>query len=76
MLPAPDKRIVTSLFLATALSISSVKVVAMVIMEIKRGKHNLVILGAKVRPGERVFFGHSIDVLLERTSCSLLVVSS
>jgi nucleotide-binding universal stress UspA family protein len=49
---------------------------AAILRQIKRGKHNLVILGAKVRPGERVFFGHSIDVLLERTSCSLLVVSS
>ncbi|HYJ92423.1 MAG TPA: cation:proton antiporter, partial [Pyrinomonadaceae bacterium] len=34
MLPDPSKRIVTALFLATALSISSVKIVAMVIMEV------------------------------------------
>nr|MDQ3818710.1 cation:proton antiporter [Acidobacteriota bacterium] len=34
MLPDPSQRLVTSLFLATALSISSVKIVAMVIMEV------------------------------------------
>ncbi|MFL6374838.1 MAG: cation:proton antiporter [Pyrinomonadaceae bacterium] len=34
MIPDPTKRFVTSLFLATALSISSVKIVAMVIMEV------------------------------------------
>jgi Kef-type K+ transport system membrane component KefB/nucleotide-binding universal stress UspA family protein len=49
---------------------------AAILRQIRRGKHNLVVLGAKVRPGESVFFGHSIDVLLKRTSCSLMVVSS
>jgi Kef-type K+ transport system membrane component KefB/nucleotide-binding universal stress UspA family protein len=34
MLPNPGQRLATSLFLATALSISSVKIVAMVIMEV------------------------------------------
>jgi Kef-type K+ transport system membrane component KefB len=34
MIPDPQKRLVTSLFIATALSISSVKIVAMVIMEV------------------------------------------
>jgi Kef-type K+ transport system membrane component KefB/nucleotide-binding universal stress UspA family protein len=34
IIPDPTKRFVTSLFLATALSISSVKIVAMVIMEV------------------------------------------
>src|SRR5260221_7184198 len=33
MLPAPDQRVITSLFLGTALSISSVKIVAMVVRE-------------------------------------------
>jgi Kef-type K+ transport system membrane component KefB/nucleotide-binding universal stress UspA family protein len=33
MLPAPDQRLITSLFLGTALSISSVKIVAMVVRE-------------------------------------------
>jgi Kef-type K+ transport system membrane component KefB/nucleotide-binding universal stress UspA family protein len=33
MLPAPDKRLITSLFLGTALSIASVKIVAMVVRE-------------------------------------------
>ncbi|MGE0061910.1 MAG: cation:proton antiporter [Xanthobacteraceae bacterium] len=33
MLPAPDKRLITALFLGTALSIASVKIVAMVVRE-------------------------------------------
>jgi Kef-type K+ transport system membrane component KefB/nucleotide-binding universal stress UspA family protein len=33
MLPSPDKRLITSLFLGTALSIASVKIVAMVVRE-------------------------------------------
>src|SRR6266853_4012 len=33
MLPAPDQRLITSLFLGTALSISSVKIVALVVRE-------------------------------------------
>jgi Kef-type K+ transport system membrane component KefB len=41
MLPEPEKRIVTALFLATALSISSVKVVAMVIMEVDFMRRNI-----------------------------------
>jgi K+:H+ antiporter len=35
MLPNPDRRLITSLFLGIALSISSVKIVAMVIREMK-----------------------------------------
>src|SRR5713226_10250581 len=41
MLPEPEKRIVTALFLATALSISSVKIVAMVIMEVDFMRRNI-----------------------------------
>src|SRR5437870_4841441 len=41
MLPQPEKRIVTALFLATALSISSVKIVAMVIMEVDFMRRNI-----------------------------------
>ncbi len=41
MLPDPSRRLVTSLFLATALSISSVKIVAMVIMEVGFLRRNI-----------------------------------
>jgi Kef-type K+ transport system membrane component KefB/nucleotide-binding universal stress UspA family protein len=41
MLPNPDQRIVTSLFLGTALSISSIKIVAMVIREMNFMRRNL-----------------------------------
>jgi Kef-type K+ transport system membrane component KefB/nucleotide-binding universal stress UspA family protein len=47
-----------------------------ILKQITKGKHNLVVLGVKVRPGEGVFFGHKVKVLLERVPCSLLVVSS
>ena len=40
------------------------------------GKHNLLILGANVRPGSSLFFGHSILTLLKEADCSVLVVSS
>jgi len=41
LLPAPEKRLVTALFLATALSISSIKIVAMVIMEVGFMRRNI-----------------------------------
>jgi Kef-type K+ transport system membrane component KefB/nucleotide-binding universal stress UspA family protein len=41
MLPDPAKRLATALFLATALSISSVKIVAMVIMEVGFLRRNI-----------------------------------
>jgi Kef-type K+ transport system membrane component KefB/nucleotide-binding universal stress UspA family protein len=47
-----------------------------ILHQITKGRHNLLVLGANVRPGEGLFFGHSIVVLLQKTSCSLLVVSS
>jgi len=47
-----------------------------IIRQIKKGRHNLLILGANVRPGERLFFGHSVKALLERAPCSVLIVSS
>jgi nucleotide-binding universal stress UspA family protein len=47
-----------------------------ILRQIRKGKHNLVVVGAKVRPGEGLYFGHSIKVLLERTSSSLVLVSS
>lgn len=41
LLPAPEKRLMTALFLATALSISSIKIVAMVLMEVDFMRRNL-----------------------------------
>ena len=41
MLPQPEHRLITSLFLGTALSISSVKIVAMVVREMKFMRRNL-----------------------------------
>lgn len=47
-----------------------------ILRQIKKGQHNLVVLGVNVRPGEGVFFGHKVKVLLERVPCSLLLVVS
>ncbi len=41
LLPAPDKRLLTSLFLGTALSISSIKIVAAVVREMNFTRRNL-----------------------------------
>jgi len=41
MLPKPDQRIITSLFLGTALSIASVKIVAMVVREMRFMRRNV-----------------------------------
>ena len=50
MLPNPDQRLVTSLFLGTALSISSVKIVAMVIREMNFMRRNIgqIIMAAAI----------------------------
>lgn len=47
-----------------------------ILTQIRKGGYNLVVVGANVRPGQGLFFGHSIRVLLEKTPCSLLIVSS
>jgi nucleotide-binding universal stress UspA family protein len=49
---------------------------SVILRQIKKGQHNLVVLGVNVRPGEGVFFGHKVKVLLERVPCSLLLVVS
>ena len=50
MLPDPNKRLVTSLFLGTALSIASVKIVAMVVREMNFMRRNVgqVILASAI----------------------------
>ncbi len=40
------------------------------------GKHNLMVLGVKMRSGERTYFGHRIAVLLERSECPILLINS
>jgi Kef-type K+ transport system membrane component KefB/nucleotide-binding universal stress UspA family protein len=49
---------------------------AAIIKQAKSGKHNLLVVGANIRPGEGLFFGHSINMILERAPCAVLVVSS
>jgi Kef-type K+ transport system membrane component KefB/nucleotide-binding universal stress UspA family protein len=47
-----------------------------ILSQISKGNHTLLVLGANLRPGEGLFFGHSIKVVLQKAKCSLLVVSS
>jgi Kef-type K+ transport system membrane component KefB/nucleotide-binding universal stress UspA family protein len=47
-----------------------------IIEQVKKGDYDLVVLGAKARPDEQVFFGHSMAVLMERIPCSIVMVSS
>jgi nucleotide-binding universal stress UspA family protein len=49
---------------------------AAIIRQIRRGRHNLVVVGVKVRSGDKLFFGRRIAVLLESSPCSLLLVNS
>jgi K+:H+ antiporter len=49
---------------------------AAIIRQLEKGNYDLAVLGAKARPGEQVFFGHSIEVLLEKIPCSLILVIS
>jgi Kef-type K+ transport system membrane component KefB/nucleotide-binding universal stress UspA family protein len=47
-----------------------------ILRQIKKGKHNLLLIGAHLRPGGQLFFGHSLPALLKKSPCSLLIVSS
>jgi Kef-type K+ transport system membrane component KefB/nucleotide-binding universal stress UspA family protein len=47
-----------------------------ILRQIRRGRHNLLVLGVKARQGQRLFFGRRIAVLIERAPCSLLIVNS
>ncbi len=45
-----------------------------ILKQIRKGRHNLVVLGVNARPGEKIFFGPKARVLLERVPCSLLLI--
>ncbi|PYP86033.1 MAG: hypothetical protein DMF61_14445 [Blastocatellia bacterium AA13] len=47
-----------------------------ILTQIRKGKHNLLVVGVNVRRGEELFFGHSLKSLLENAPCSMLIVSS
>jgi Kef-type K+ transport system membrane component KefB/nucleotide-binding universal stress UspA family protein len=49
---------------------------AAIVRQVRRGRHNLIVVGVKIRPGEKLFFGRRIAVLLESTPCSVLLVNS
>jgi Kef-type K+ transport system membrane component KefB/nucleotide-binding universal stress UspA family protein len=44
--------------------------------QVNRGRHDLLVIGVTPRSARRIFFGHSITVLLEHSPCSLLLVIS
>jgi Kef-type K+ transport system membrane component KefB/nucleotide-binding universal stress UspA family protein len=49
-----------------------------ILRQVRRGRHNLVVLGVKARPatGERLSVGQSTAALVERLPCSVLIVIS
>jgi nucleotide-binding universal stress UspA family protein len=44
--------------------------------QVKRGGHDLVVLGVRPRPGQRLFFGDVAADLLERSTSSVMFVAS
>ena len=48
---------------------------AAILHQIEHGGHNLVVLGVKVRQGERLSFGQSVGVLLEQIPCSVVLIA-
>lgn len=49
---------------------------AAILRQVTRGRHDLVVLGVKLRPGQKAFFGHRSSILLEETPCSMLIINS
>jgi Kef-type K+ transport system membrane component KefB/nucleotide-binding universal stress UspA family protein len=49
---------------------------ATILRQLRRGRHNLVVVGVKVRPGEKLFFGRRVAILLENAPCAVLLVNS
>jgi nucleotide-binding universal stress UspA family protein len=46
-----------------------------IFQQIKRGEHNLVVMGVSPRPGDRLSFGAVAVALFEHAECSLLFVA-
>ena len=47
-----------------------------ILAEVKEAKHDLIIMGAGRRPGDKLFFGDTAAALLEKSERSLLFVAS
>ncbi len=47
-----------------------------ILHQIKSGRHNLVVMGVSIRPGEQLDFGQTAAALLDRAECSLMFVVS
>jgi Kef-type K+ transport system membrane component KefB/nucleotide-binding universal stress UspA family protein len=47
-----------------------------ILTEAARSEHNLIIIGASRRPGEKLFFGDTTAMVMEKAKVSLMIVSS
>jgi nucleotide-binding universal stress UspA family protein len=47
-----------------------------ILHQIKSGRHNLVVMGVSLRPGEQLDFGQTAAALLDKAECSLMFVVS
>lgn len=45
-------------------------------MEVKKGNHDLIIMGVNRRPGKKLFFGDTAAAVFEKSPSSLLFLSS
>ncbi|MBV9241419.1 MAG: universal stress protein, partial [Acidobacteria bacterium] len=46
------------------------------VKEAKSGNYDLVVMGVKMRPGNKVFFGQSAAAIADRSPVSVLFVNS
>jgi Kef-type K+ transport system membrane component KefB/nucleotide-binding universal stress UspA family protein len=44
--------------------------------QVRRGRHDLIIMGVQRRPGDKLFFGDTAAAVFEKAPCSLLFLSS
>jgi K+:H+ antiporter len=47
-----------------------------ILHQIESGRHNLVVMGVSIRPGEHLDFGQTAAALLDKAKCSLMFVVS
>ena len=55
---------------------ADVAVESAILQTVKRGKHDLVVMGVSRRAGDKLFFGDTVAAVLEKTPTSILLVST
>jgi K+:H+ antiporter len=55
---------------------SSISAEEAILNEEREGHHNLIVMGVNRRSGEKLYFGDAVANILDRSSCSILLLSS